>query len=380
MTVRGRSRTASVDAGPATPAGRQNSFDLLRLIGALFVLVEHSWKLSGHPSPFSASTGSGFGGVGVDVFFLISGFLIPASWLADPSIFRFAARRALRIYPAFFVVIVLLTFVLGPWLTSWPLHSYLTSSRTYEFLVRNLLIFPMTWELPGVFEGVPYPGVVNGSLWTIRVEVLCYCGVVLLGLLGLLANRVALALLTSAALATMTWIDLTHYQGTLVPHLLDSSRAEPVVLFIIGMTARAWGPRAVPPWWAPIPLLALWAISFGTSVANILAILSVACVALVASFRLPARLQHPTGGHDLSYGTYIIAFPVQQLLVQAGVDRPVLLLVLSALVVLPLATLSWRLIERPALRIKPRRPPGPPRVKPSTPSAPEGEEIIREVR
>jgi peptidoglycan/LPS O-acetylase OafA/YrhL len=75
----------------------------------------------------------------------------------------------------------------------------------------------------------------------------------------------------------------------------------------------------------------------------------------VISFRSPSWLHHPTGQFDLSYGTYVIAFPVEQCLVDFGLRQPVLLLLASIVTVLALAAVSWRCIERPALRIKPRR-------------------------
>jgi peptidoglycan/LPS O-acetylase OafA/YrhL len=62
----------------------------------------------------------------------------------------------------------------------------------------------------------------------------------------------------------------------------------------------------------------------------------------------------------LSYGTYLLAYPVQQVLVQAGVRNGWLLLALTVVVVLPLAAVTWRVLERPALRLKPSRPPRPP--------------------
>lgn len=347
---------ADASSRSSTPGvSHRNAFDLLRLIGALLVLVDHSWVLSGHLALLPVASGTGFGGIGVDIFFLISGFLIPSSWLSDPSFVRFAVRRGLRIYPAFFVIIVLLTFVLGPLLTTLPLGSYLTSSDTYVFLGRNLLIFPMSFHLPGVFHDLPFPDAIDGSLWTIPVEVLCYVGVALLGTAWLLGKRIVLVVLATAALTLTTYIHITGYHGLLIPHLLNYNAAEPITLFVIGTLVRALRPRGIPPWWAPLLLIPVWFACWGTPLANLAAILAVACATLVISFRSPLWLHHPTRRYDLSYGTYVIAFPVEQCLVHFGLRQPVLLLLASILIVLPLAALSWRCIERPALRIKPQR-------------------------
>jgi peptidoglycan/LPS O-acetylase OafA/YrhL len=216
----------------------------------------------------------------------------------------------------------------------------------------------MIWDLPGVFADAPFPNVIDGSLWSIRVEVLCYFGVVLLGLLGLLRSRIILAVIAVLAVGVMIWIDATHYNGPLIPHVIDSSRAEPVAIFIIGMLARAIGSKVVPRWWMLVPLIVLWVACFGTPLATITGILAIAGATLATAFRLPSLARHPTASYDLSYGTYIIAFPVQQLLVHSGISRPIVVLTLSVLIVLPLSALSWRWIERPALLIKPRRPSG----------------------
>jgi peptidoglycan/LPS O-acetylase OafA/YrhL len=83
------------------------------------------------------------------------------------------------------------------------------------------------------------------------------------------------------------------------------------------------------------------------------AILFVAAVTYTIAFRAPSALHHPTRGYDLSYGSYLLAFPVQQLL--SGLPAA-LNAVLTAVIVLALAAVSWRFVEKPALRHKPTRP------------------------
>ncbi len=78
----------------ATP----NNFDGIRLLAALAVLVSHQFAVSGLPEPVFGSFIS-LGSSGVVVFFVISGYLVTRSWLNDPSLLRFAARRLLRIWP-----------------------------------------------------------------------------------------------------------------------------------------------------------------------------------------------------------------------------------------------------------------------------------------
>ncbi|MEU7940596.1 acyltransferase family protein [Microbispora bryophytorum] len=328
---------------------RANAFNLLRLLGALAVIVEHSWVLSGHGSPLSPASGIGLGGIGVGVFFLISGYLISASWLSDPSPRRYAARRGLRIYPAYLVVIVVSALGLGPVATTLATVDYFSRWGTWSYLIRGLAVFPVGYELPGVFDGLPYPRAVNGSLWTIPVEVLCYIGVALLGRWGLLRRRTVLIALLVATLTVTTAVHLTGYTGRLVPFLLSAYAAGPIAFFTIGMLARET--RWRPPLWLTAAASAAWAVSWGTPLANLASIGAISCLTFTVAFRAPALLHRPTGSYDLSYGTYLLAFPVQQLLVRSGMHAPATVMLATTAIVLPLAALSWRLIERPALRL-----------------------------
>lgn len=90
-----------------------------------------------------------------------------------------------------------------------------------------------------------------------------------------------------------------------------------------------------------------------TLLKNILFAYSVLIVALNPKCRLPAIDYYG----DISYGIYIYAFPVQQLLAQFIPHmRPLTMLFLSALITLPLALLSWFFVEKPALGLKGRMP------------------------
>ncbi|MEU8148696.1 acyltransferase [Nonomuraea sp. NPDC048901] len=343
---------AEAQNGPGQ--SRLNAFNLLRLLGALAVIVEHSWVLTGHGTPLTPDSGIGVGGIGVGVFFLISGYLISTSWLSDPSVRRYTLRRALRIYPAYALVVVATALLLGPLVSTLPAASYFAGSGAWSYIARGLLIQPVSYALPGVFQGLPYPDAVNGSLWTIWVEVLCYVGVAVMGLLGLLRRRTVLVGLVLLALAAASVIHLTGYSGPLIPLVVSAYAAQPVAFFALGMLIREL--RWVPPLWLTVPVVLAWWLLWGTPVANLGAIAAVTCLTFLIAFRAPTWLHRPTGSYDLSYGTYLLAFPAQQVLVQYGLRAPALVLLATVGIVLPLAALSWRLVERPALRLRQRKP------------------------
>ncbi|MFG1681149.1 acyltransferase family protein [Nonomuraea sp. NPDC049269] len=333
---------------------RLNAFNLLRLLGALAVIVEHSWVLTGHGSPLTPASGIGVGGIGVGVFFLISGYLISTSWLSDPSARRYTVRRALRIYPAYALVVIVTALLLGPLVSTLPAASYFSGTGAWSYIARGLLIQPVSYSLPGVFQGLPYPDAVNGSLWTIWVEVLCYIGVAVMGLLGLLRRRTILVGLVLLGLAAASVVHLTGYSGPLIPLVVSAYAAQPVAFFALGMLIREV--RWVPPLWLTALVVIAWRLLWGTPVANLAAIAAVTCLTFLIAFRAPTWLHRPTGSYDLSYGTYLLAFPTQQVLVQSGLRSPVLVLLATVAIVLPLAALSWRLIEQPALRLRYRKP------------------------
>lgn len=331
---------------------RTNTFDALRLIAALAVVVGHAHILGGYPGEIPALFGIPVHVLGVAVFFVISGWLITGSWERSRSVPEYVTSRALRIAPLLWAVVLLSTFVLGPVMTTLPTGEYLAHPETWHYL-RNLVLLPAD-GLPGVFAEVPYPGVVNGSVWTLRAEVICYGVVLALGLLprrvqtpGYLAFGVLSLGLVEVGTVTVAGSSLSAAAGTWVffaaaalARLHLPRRA--LRLDVAAAVALSWGLVAVtagPQWservaWVALPYVVL---AVGT--------------ASVPVLRRAARFG------DLSYGMYLFAFPVQQVLVQQLPPLPFVVdAALVALVCAPLAALSWHLLEKPALDLRRRLP------------------------
>jgi peptidoglycan/LPS O-acetylase OafA/YrhL len=164
--------------------GRDNNFNLIRIIAAFAVLVTHSFVLtsgSRDAQPLRATLGITFGSIAVDVFFVTSGFLVTSSLLRRQSAIEFLWARVLRIFPALVVMLLLTVFGLGLCFTTTPWSSYLTDTRTYVYLARCSTLFAgVAYELPGVFEGNPYKNAVNGSLWSLPCEIHMYAILVII--------------------------------------------------------------------------------------------------------------------------------------------------------------------------------------------------------
>ena len=336
--------------------GRDNNFHLVRMLAAMLVLVSHSWPLTGTPSdPFERIVGFSLGHLGVDVFFVVSGFLVTGSLFARDSLRAFIEARARRILPGLALAAFGVAFVLGPLVTTWPLERYLASWETWRYALQNSLTWPfgVCWTLPGVFAGHPAGAAVNGALWSLPWELTMYALLVGLGLLLRVARLghgtvgrllVAIALLATAGFAANEALDLTRrfeiVQGLRLTALFFTAGALKV--------HEARVPLRGSLTWVALGLLglALWRTSGFAAAYPIALAYSVLTFALVPGGVL--RIYRRVG--DYSYGLYLWQFPIQQCLVGAMPGLTPLALMLAAFpITLVLAMLSWHLVEARAL-------------------------------
>ena len=159
--------------------GRDNNFNLIRLMAALSVIFSHSVAALGLPSSrefFFDHLGLSLAEMAVDVFFVTSGFLVTGSLVNRGDVIAYLWARALRIYPAMWAMLVITVLALAPALTTLPLADYFASPKMHEYFVKcATLIGGVRYSLPGVFETNPLHGEFNGSLWTLPIEMRLYC-------------------------------------------------------------------------------------------------------------------------------------------------------------------------------------------------------------
>lgn len=149
---------------------RDNNFGIMRLIGAVMVILGHMYVLTGQTAPmFMWEPIHGFG---VAAFFAIGGYLITKSWMHRPVFKEYIVKRIFRIFPALIACVLLTVFVVGPLMTSIPLKEYFSSPLTWKYLLNGVLY--INHLLPGVFENNFASSAVNGSLWCLPVEFLMY--------------------------------------------------------------------------------------------------------------------------------------------------------------------------------------------------------------
>lgn len=332
------------------PLGTDNSLNLIRFVLATAVLVAHSYPLTGR-SDQAPPVDVGLWAVAG--FFAVSGYLITASRQRTGFAYYLLLRIG-RIFPAFLVVLVVTAAVFGPiaqLVNHGTLSGYLTTAPSpTSYVYLNMFLEIGTFAIGDTLSSVPYPDVWNGSLWTLYFEFLCYLivGVILIWRQARTSVwPIALAFLVSAALNLRP--DLVVLAGgsesarllvSLLPYFLGGALIRllqphigfhwiPGVLSLAGMLLGIqFGPEWLPQLLAPLYAYGLLWLS-----------------TVVPQPRWVAR-------NDVSYGVYIYAFPVQQMLALFGLAalNVHLYSAIALVITFAFATASWFWIERPALR------------------------------
>ena len=320
---------------------------------ALSVIYTHTFVITALPAGPDIFTAITHGhlyiaAVGVDFFFLISGFLITASWLQHANLSTFLLNRILRIYPAFIVVSLLSALILGPLGAADP-SAYWAAFRPFAFLSGVLSLAQLA--VPSTFQSSPYPNELNGSLWTIKIEFEYYLVVAVFGVLGLLRRRwIALAvlvvLLVAFALrdfwpASAARFDQhvrfgTFFLAGMCFYLYRDVVRHSLAMFLVSL------------------VLAAAALFFTPAASAGLAVFGGYCLLYIA-FAPWLRLHHFARRADLSYGVYLYAWPVELVLVRfmaPSAINPYVLFGLVCVLTCGVAALSWACIEGPALRLK----------------------------
>ena len=332
--------------------GRHNNFQLIRLAAAAFVVLFHSFALTGRWTQeplWRVAPELNFGALGVKIFFVISGVLVTQSWLSRRAVVPFAAARVLRIYPAL-IAATLLTIVLAGLSSALPWDAFLTDPLTLDYAWRVALGWEVVYRLPGAFPDNPFPHDVNGSLWTLPIELRLYVALLIAGFIGLLAHRLWW---TAAVVALIVLFVLRPEWFPLAPN--DRVVRELALLFGLGSLAWVWRDGLPLSLSAAIAAFALVAWNPGGWPRTALFAPLLAYVVLVLAYH--PRLQVPAFNRagDYSYGLYVYSFPIQQTLMQRWPAlEPAGLAALSLPIGIAVAALSWHALERPALSLKSR--------------------------
>jgi peptidoglycan/LPS O-acetylase OafA/YrhL len=331
---------------------RRNALNAFRLALAAEVILWHSFPVTGRMPP--APTLQVLFSIGVDGFFAISGFLISASWINDPRPRDYFMARALRILPGFYVCLIMTAFVFAPLsvaIQGGSAARLLLSTAPFEYVLGNSAVIYLHRFVGDTPHGVPDAGGWNASLWSLIWEIMCYIIVAIIGVLGL-ANRrwVSPTILVLATIGAILLPPLTYPGVWTIPQLAVRS----ALTFSAGALLYQWRDK-IPARWSFVAVAVLIVLaSSQLPDYRVVAALPLAYAVVVSGILIQhKRLRLRT---DLSYGVYIYAFPVQQLLAVCGLTwlNPLIYFVISTVATLPFAALSWFLVEKPAQRLKSR--------------------------
>jgi peptidoglycan/LPS O-acetylase OafA/YrhL len=332
---------------------RDNNFNLIRIIAAAAVLISHSYPLAlGHDAvePLSDLIGLSLGEVAVITFFCVSGFFISLSRDRAGSTINFFTARFLRIYPGLTFVLLVSVFLIGPLFTTLSTSEYFRSGETYGYLTHNLMLFNMKYQLPGMFEMNPWPGI-NGSLWTLFFEVAFYILVGALGAFSVCSERRRFSgflVLYAALYITFKGLRLNSalfhdFYGTEAFFMWS-------LPFVLGMSFYQYRQHIHHRLFGLLPFAVLAACTWRTPFFFEFGVLAWTYLILYLGFASQPVIACYRHLGDYSYGVYIYAFPVQEILAHLfkGIS-PVSMILLGFPVVLLAAVFSWHFIEKPAM-------------------------------
>jgi peptidoglycan/LPS O-acetylase OafA/YrhL len=353
----------------------QNAFNFLRLVLALFVIVAHSFPLGGFGPdwPVYGLTGGRYplGTLAVGMFFLLSGFLISRSASGELSVGRFLWHRFLRIFPGYWACLLVTAVVVAPAICALEYGTFspvfVAASHTPQsyvleqaamFQARGFSMNSVMGASAGHFAGLldhnPLPSTVNGSLWSLPIELICYLAVALLAALGIMQRR------RTGVLALFTFLLAVREMNCVSPQTFarcfpfagSNALFDSCFYFFAGSFCFLYREKIMYSKTLFLGSICLAALGLPIAPLEFLVPIALPYSFLCLSFKLPVARFTPRG--DYSYGTYIYAFPIQQVLALLGVHKVgFALYLISAVVVTGMfAFLSYRCVEAPCLRWK----------------------------
>ncbi|MBZ4192101.1 acyltransferase family protein [Niabella beijingensis] len=332
-----------------------NSFDFLRLAGAVGVIYLHSYHLLKQQHAVALDQlfqhRINLTVIMLGIFFTVSGFLIARSVETSVSLKNYIWKRMLRVQPLLTVVCLLTVFLIGPLFTETGVGNYFRNRDSWMYLRTILPVFGIQFHLPGVFEHNTGESGVNGSLWTLIIEERVYLAMCLLFYVQ--RSRTTIFMLFVAILNILYLVNFFKWGGLNIPWL-DKYEAQYFLLFFNGALV----------YFLKIPLhrintvtgiLIVAAIYYLTrnTVWSTLFVLPL-LILLIGSRKTIVSAIAKKG--DITYGLYVLSFPVQQMLIYLSENtiRPPVLFLCTLSVCIPLAYLSWHFLEKKILRLRNR--------------------------
>lgn len=332
--------------------GHDNFFTPLRLIFAVMVVIGHAFVVAyGDPMAeiflfyhYKPSY------LAVNLFFIASGFLVTKSMLYRGDLPEYSAARLLRIYPALFVHVLFVMFVMGPFVTSLPLRDFLTDPQFYTQPLQVLSFYETNMILPGALERNA-ENFGSAPLWTLRYEVLAYIGTACAFAVGLMKKRwmlLAQFVLFATAWPIMHATGLYEKMPGTVQNMLRFG-----ICYGLGAAVYAYRDRLRFHILGVIAMGLLAAITNGLLIFEVTTALFLGYFVFWAAYIKMPKLAWTQSLSDLSYGIYIYHWCIMQwVFYNFPTMSPIVLMSITLPITCVLAWLSWHIVEKPMLRNK----------------------------
>jgi peptidoglycan/LPS O-acetylase OafA/YrhL len=339
---------------------KDNNFNLLRMVGALFILFGHCILLTGRYEPLRRDYPVLLDGIELgaynflNIFFVFSGLMVAMSLDRRKSLANYAAARVLRILPPLLLVSATLAVVIGPFMTKLSTPEYFADLQTWLYipLAGSGLFVP---GLPAVFTDLPIADRINPSTWTVRYEIIFYCGLAMFWLLGLLRPAGLPPLLAAGAAIYIYSYSYSMSGAGIRAVELFNPKVSFGMCFMIGTAIYFYRHRIRVSGW-PILLFGLLTFLFyDTGLRQLLSTLAFTAAILWLGFVPQGSILAYNRIGELSYSIYLWHWPIGQTLFSVAPGLAFYeFFVLLTLFSLAIAALSWNLVERPALQRVPQ--------------------------
>lgn len=348
---------------------RYNNLNFIRTLLAISVLYSHCYVIfygtehEVEPLMILSNDQLGIGTLAVNFFFLISGFLILMSWQNKPDFISFLKRRIARIFPGFIVASLLCLFLFAPLGTGdfykplgyWKLYFQSIDWKLISLNILQLIEPQPPWTL----KNAPISNSINAPMWTIRYEFICYLIVPLLGLLRITKIKYLILLMFLLIFGTFvyqTYAEVWFWDWkTDIPGIgQPNNYIRFGTYFLGGMSVYLFRENLIRSRWFLLVsvIVIVNSVFYFDSLVITLPIFG-SYILFHLAFARSYSLSSFSQWGDFSYGVYLFAWPIQQLVVlyfEQYLDIA-LMFILSLGATLVLAYFSWHYVEKPFLNL-----------------------------
>lgn len=321
---------------------RSNNLNLVKFIAALFVIISHAYPLCKGAeyndilSDLSRNS-IAFGSLAVAIFFMSSGFFVTKSLLKSKDSKKYLHNRFIRIFPPLWFTLIVCIVVCGLFFSTYSLGKYFLSSDFFKYCL-NFILIPIH-NLPGVFMNNIYPGVINGPLWTLPIEFVCY-------LVLLLAYK--LNLVNKKSYKYVALLVIVAFVGINLIPLSIKGYIQPCFLFFWGSFYWIYRDKITMNNTYFLISLVAFVLLIVLGYGHVASFLFVPYLTLHIAFCLPQCNNRLASLGNLSYDIYLCGWPIQQMVISLFGGS--MLVGMNILISIPLSILvgyiTYSLVEK----------------------------------